>query len=130
MHIAVRYNYAVGKQNNYAFIDAQNVYMGTKAAGFTIDVFKLRRHLADTYHVAKAFWFVGYSPRKTNSRVFHMLKSRGDQFVNTADQKRGPDSHRALPEVRHGAHPTPCACSTAVQPETSESGHCLHTAYQ
>ncbi len=48
--------------NNYAFIDAQNVYMGTRAAGWTIDAFKLRIYLSDKYQVRKALWFVGYLP--------------------------------------------------------------------
>jgi uncharacterized LabA/DUF88 family protein len=48
--------------NNYAFIDAQNVHMGTKGAGWTIDVFRLRRYLREKYGVAIAFWFVGYLP--------------------------------------------------------------------
>lgn len=60
----------MGDQNNYAFIDAQNVYMGTRAAGWTIDVFKLRRYLNDQFGVTKAHWFVGYLP---DMRPFYTL---------------------------------------------------------
>jgi uncharacterized LabA/DUF88 family protein len=55
-------NCTMAERNKYAFIDAQNVYMGTRAAGWTIDAFKLRIYLSDKYHVRKALWFVGYLP--------------------------------------------------------------------
>jgi uncharacterized LabA/DUF88 family protein len=61
--------------NNYAFIDAQNVYMGTRAAGWTIDVFKLRVYLSDKYRVQKAFWFVGYLPDM--QRFYTLLQRAG-----------------------------------------------------
>jgi uncharacterized LabA/DUF88 family protein len=61
--------------SNYAFIDAQNVYMGTRAAGWTVDVFRLRRYLKEKFGVVKAFWFVGYLPEK---RPFYtVLQSAG-----------------------------------------------------
>jgi uncharacterized LabA/DUF88 family protein len=47
-------------ENNYAFVDAQNVYMGTRGEGWTVDVFRLRRYLKERFNVTKAFWFVGY----------------------------------------------------------------------
>jgi len=50
----------VPPQNNYAFIDAQNVYMQTKAMGWAIDVRKLRVYLRDTFSVTRAYWFVGF----------------------------------------------------------------------
>ncbi|MEK7509215.1 MAG: NYN domain-containing protein [Patescibacteria group bacterium] len=46
--------------SNYAFIDAQNVYMGTRATGWTIDAFKLRVYLRETFDVERAYWFVGF----------------------------------------------------------------------
>jgi uncharacterized LabA/DUF88 family protein len=51
-------------ENNYAFIDAQNVYMGTRGDGWTIDLFRLRRYLKERFGVSKAFWFVGYLPEQ------------------------------------------------------------------
>ena len=35
------------KENNYAFIDAQNLYLGTKDDGWAVDIFKLRVYLKD-----------------------------------------------------------------------------------
>jgi len=51
-------------ENNYAFIDAQNVYMGTRGDGWTVDLFRLRRYLKEKFGVSKALWFVGYLPEQ------------------------------------------------------------------
>lgn len=65
--------------NNYAFIDAQNVYMGTRAAGWTVDVFPAAGcKLRDKYRVEKAFWFVGYLP---DMQGFYILLQRAGFIV-------------------------------------------------
>ena len=46
--------------NNYAFIDSQNLYIGTKKLGWKIDYKKLRKFLKDKFFIAKAFIFIGY----------------------------------------------------------------------
>jgi uncharacterized LabA/DUF88 family protein len=74
--------------NNYAFIDAQNVYMGTRAAGWTIDVFKLRVYLADKYQVRKALWFVGYLPEM---RGFYTLLQKAGFIVVLKEVARDRD---------------------------------------
>jgi uncharacterized LabA/DUF88 family protein len=51
-------------ENNYAFIDAQNVYMGTRGDGWAVDLFRLRRYLHEKFGVSKALWFVGYLPEQ------------------------------------------------------------------
>ena len=48
------------QENNYAFIDAQNLYLGLKDDGWAVDVFKSRVYLKDKYQVSKAFRFIGY----------------------------------------------------------------------
>jgi len=53
-------------QNNYAFIDGQNVNLGfQKRLGWKVDWRKLRVHLKDRYHVSCAYYFVGYMPENT-----------------------------------------------------------------
>ena len=50
------------KHNNYAFIDAQNLYMATAKRSdhpWRIDVNRFRVYLRDKYHVTKAFYFFG-----------------------------------------------------------------------
>ncbi len=45
--------------NNYAFIDGQNLHLGTLSAGWKIDLFKFRRYLKEKYKVTEAYYFLG-----------------------------------------------------------------------
>ncbi len=67
------------KQTNYAFIDAQNLYLGTKDDGWIVDIFRLRVYLKDKYQVKKAFWFVGYL--EENKKFYSLLKKAGFDIV-------------------------------------------------
>ena len=40
---------------NFAFIDAQNLYMGTKSLGWSTDVFRFRVYLKEKYSVSEAY---------------------------------------------------------------------------
>ena len=46
--------------NNIAYIDGQNLHLGTKSDGRTIDIHKLRIYLKDKYKVSVAYYFLGY----------------------------------------------------------------------
>lgn len=46
--------------NNYAFIDSQNLNLGTQRMGWKLDWRKFRRYLEDKYNVTKAYMFIGY----------------------------------------------------------------------
>jgi uncharacterized LabA/DUF88 family protein len=46
--------------NNYAFIDGQNLHLGTREAGWIPDYGKLREYLRNRYNVGEAFYFIGY----------------------------------------------------------------------
>lgn len=48
------------RENNYAFIDTQNLICGVERLGWLVDFEKLRRYLSDKYRVTKAFLFIGY----------------------------------------------------------------------
>ncbi len=48
------------KENNYAFIDSQNVNLSIRALGWKLDFSRFRAYLSDKYHVKKAFLFIGY----------------------------------------------------------------------
>jgi uncharacterized LabA/DUF88 family protein len=45
---------------NIAFIDGQNLYLGTKVEGWTIDLAKFRVYLRDKYAISEAYYFLGY----------------------------------------------------------------------
>jgi uncharacterized LabA/DUF88 family protein len=48
------------KPNNYAFIDSQNLNMGTQRMGWKLDWRKFRQYLHDDYGVSQAYMFIGY----------------------------------------------------------------------
>ncbi len=50
------------EKNNYAFIDAQNVWLGIKNLNWKLDWLRFRTFLKDKYHVTRAFIFIGYKP--------------------------------------------------------------------
>jgi len=47
-------------QNNYAFIDSQNLNLSIRNQGWVLDFRKFRKYLHTRYHVTKAFLFIGY----------------------------------------------------------------------
>ena len=47
-------------ENNYAFIDSQNLNLSIQALGWKLDFVKFRRYLKDKYSVSKAYLFLGY----------------------------------------------------------------------
>jgi len=48
------------KQNNYAFIDSQNLNLSIRDQGWVLDFKKFRTYLKDKYGITKAFLFIGY----------------------------------------------------------------------
>jgi uncharacterized LabA/DUF88 family protein len=48
------------KENNYAFIDSQNVNLAIRNQGWALDFPKFRVYLKDKYSITKAFLFIGY----------------------------------------------------------------------
>ena len=47
-------------QNNYAFIDSQNLNLSIRSQGWILDFGKFRQYLSREYGVAEAFLFIGY----------------------------------------------------------------------
>jgi len=45
---------------NIAFIDGQNLHLGTKEDGWKVDLARFRVYLRDKYHVTEAYYFLGY----------------------------------------------------------------------
>jgi len=48
------------KENNYAFIDSQNLNLSIRNQGWILNFKKFRQYLKDKYHIIKAFIFIGY----------------------------------------------------------------------
>lgn len=51
------------KENNFAFIDGQNLHMGTQSEkpAWQVDFFKLREYLSKKYNVTRAYYFLGFT---------------------------------------------------------------------
>ena len=47
-------------ENNYAFIDGQNLNLGIKELGWKLDFKKFRIYLKEKYGVSKAYYFIGF----------------------------------------------------------------------
>ncbi len=62
-------------QNNYAFIDSQNVNLSIRSLGWKLDFARFRVYLKEHYGVTKAFLFIGYI--EGNSELYTSLQSAG-----------------------------------------------------
>ena len=51
------------EENNLAFIDGQNLYLGTKSEdpAWQIDFFKFREYLRKKYNIIHAYYFLGFT---------------------------------------------------------------------
>ena len=74
----------------YAFIDSQNLNLGTNKdvynkrgkkiyKGWKLDYKKFRVYLKDKFHVSKAFLFIGYI--RGNERLYNNLKRWGYELI-------------------------------------------------
>jgi len=66
-------------QNNYAFIDSQNLNLAIRGQGWSLDFGKFRRYLKDKYHVQMAFLFIGYL--SGNSELYSTLQKQGFHLI-------------------------------------------------
>ena len=63
------------RENNYAFIDAQNLNLGVRELGWQLDNRRFRVYLQHKYHVTKAYLFIGYLPQ--NANLYRSLQEAG-----------------------------------------------------
>ena len=64
-----------GRQNNYAFIDSQNLNLGIQKLGWKLDYRKFRVYLAEKYSVKKAYVFIGFVA--LNQSLYDRLQEAG-----------------------------------------------------
>lgn len=67
------------KQNNYAFIDSQNLNMGIRSQGWKLDFRKFRLYLTNKYNVEKAYLFIGQM--EGNEQLYENLQSMGYELI-------------------------------------------------
>ena len=63
------------KQNNYAFIDSQNLNLSIKKCGWDLDFGKFIVFLKHKYRITKAILFIGYI--QENKKLYGYLKKAG-----------------------------------------------------
>ena len=61
--------------NNYAFIDSQNLNLAIRQQDWTLDYARFRKYLSDKYDVTRAFLFIGYVQQ--NQRLYTSLQQDG-----------------------------------------------------
>ncbi len=62
-------------ENNYAFIDSQNVNLAVRGLGWKLDWKRFRVYLREKYAVTKAFLFIGYV--EGNNKLYIALQDAG-----------------------------------------------------
>lgn len=63
------------RENNYAFIDSQNVNLAIRDQGWRLDWERFRVYLREKYSVQKAFLFIGYV--EGNNSLYVSLQDAG-----------------------------------------------------
>lgn len=63
------------KEQNYAFIDSQNLNLSIKSLGWNLDFQKFRTYLKEKYKVTKAFIFIGFI--EGNNDLYKSLQDAG-----------------------------------------------------
>lgn len=63
------------KENNFVFIDGQNLNLGVREIGWKVDYFKFRIYLKEKFGVKKAYYFIGYV--EGNSDLYASLQEAG-----------------------------------------------------
>ena len=62
-------------ENNYAFIDSQNLNLSIRELGWKLDFSRFRIYLSEKYFVKKAFLFIGFVDG--NQRLYRALQEAG-----------------------------------------------------
>lgn len=71
-------------QNNIAYIDGQNLHMGTtkRDPEWTVDLARFRVFLKEKYHVKKAYYYLGYVQDGTSyQKLYDDLQDAGFHLV-------------------------------------------------
>ena len=66
-------------ENNYAFIDGQNLYLAIQELGWKLDYKRFRVYLKEKYSVKKAYMFMGFLP--ANQELYNFLQTVGFVLV-------------------------------------------------
>lgn len=86
---------------NYAFIDSQNLNLGTQRMGWKMDWRRFRKYLADEHNVEKAYMFIGYMSE--NEALYEYMHELGYLVVlkptvdvTSTDDKKSDDKEKPV----------------------------------
>jgi len=65
----------ISKENNFAFIDSNNLNLGIQKLGWKLNYRKFRTYLAEKYGVKKAYMFIGFVA--LNQSLYDRLQEAG-----------------------------------------------------
>ncbi len=63
------------KENNFAFVDSQNLHLSIRESGWKLDWHRFRVYLKEKYGITKAFLFVGFV--SGNKELYTALQEAG-----------------------------------------------------
>ena len=63
------------QENNYDFIDSQNVNLGIQHLGWKLNFARFRRYLREKYNTRVAYLFIGYIPQ--TQKLYSELQKAG-----------------------------------------------------
>ncbi|MDQ7008999.1 MAG: NYN domain-containing protein [Candidatus Gracilibacteria bacterium] len=84
----------MNKENNIAFIDAQNLHLGTQTENWKIDFKRFRIYLKDKFKIDEAYFFLGFVDNEHQSmyrkiqRAGFILEFR-EHHSNMKGKKKG-----------------------------------------
>jgi len=126
------------KTNIYAFIDSQNLNLGTSKdiyksgrkiySGWKLDYKKFRKYLTDKFRVSRAFLFIGYI--KQNEYLYKRLHTFGYELVfkpTVKDSQGKPKGNVDAELVLHASAIEYANYDKAVIVSGDGDFYCLHT---
>src|SRR3989338_2873158 len=69
----VKYNHrTIPKENNFAYIDGQNLNLGVRSMGWILDMRRFKIYLKEKYDVSKTYIFIGFVAE--NQRMYNAFQ--------------------------------------------------------
>jgi uncharacterized LabA/DUF88 family protein len=68
----------MNKENNLAFIDGQNLHLGTTFSdnSWKVDLYKFKIYLKEKYNITEAYYFLGYV-QEINQEIYSEIQKAG-----------------------------------------------------
>jgi len=91
--------------NAYAFIDSQNLNLGTQRMGWKLDWRKFRQYLRDKHGVTHAYMFIGYMSE--NEQLYEYMHELGYLIVLKPTVDVNPSKHDTALQADTAPAPVP-----------------------